>query len=124
MAMEPMSRVCDDPTLPEDRMKELREILLTKDNLVHLASLLSLVGNDTRIKLLYLMTCEKELCVCDLASMLDMTVSAVSQHLRKLKDKNIVKARRNAQAVLYSLNKTTFTDYVQHLLDGGYGAGH
>ena len=68
-----------------------------------LSQVLSLAGNDVRLKILYLLEEENELCVCDLADILEMTIPAVSQHLRKLKDGNILQTRRNAQIIYYSL---------------------
>ena len=64
------------------------------------------MGLDTNGKgILYLLEEEKELCPCDLADILGMTVPAVSQHLRKLKDGNIVETRKEAQTIYYSLTK-------------------
>ena len=68
-----------------------------------MCQVLTLVGNDVRLKILYLLEEENELCVCDLADILEMTIPAVSQHLRKLKDGNILQTRRNAQTIYYSL---------------------
>ena len=70
-----------------------------------LSQVLSLAGNDVRMKILYLLEEESELCVCDLADILEMTIPAVSQHLRKLKDGNILQTRRNAQTIYYSLKE-------------------
>ena len=55
-----------------------------------LSSILSLTGNSVRLKLLYLLNKEGRLCVCDLSDVLEMNVSAISQHLRKLKDRNLI----------------------------------
>ncbi|MCH7826918.1 MAG: helix-turn-helix transcriptional regulator, partial [Bacteroidetes bacterium] len=52
----------------------------------------------------------KELCVCDLAEVLDMSDSAISQHLRKIKDKLIVKSRKDSQTVYYSLESKLFIE--------------
>ena len=70
-----------------------------------LSQVLSLAGNGVRMKILYLLEEESELCVCDLADILEMTIPAVSQHLRKLKDGNILQTRRNAQTIYYSLKE-------------------
>jgi DNA-binding transcriptional ArsR family regulator len=70
-----------------------------------LSQVLSLAGNDVRMKMLYLLEEENELCVCDLADILEMTVPAVSQHLRKLKDGNILQTRRSGQTIYYSLKE-------------------
>jgi DNA-binding transcriptional ArsR family regulator len=69
------------------------------------ASILALAGNEVRLKLLYLLAAEQQLCVCDIADVLGMTVSAVSQHLRKLKDGGVVTARKVGQTVFYALSE-------------------
>ena len=43
------------------------------------------------------------MCVCDLSDILGMTVSAISQHLRKLKDRKLIETEREAQTIFYSL---------------------
>lgn len=70
-----------------------------------LSQVLSLAGNNVRMKILYLLNEEDELCVCDLADILEMTIPAVSQHLRKLKDGNISQTRRSGQTIYYSLKE-------------------
>lgn len=68
-----------------------------------LAAVLALAGSEVRLQLLFLLA-EEQLCVCDLADVLHMNISAVSQHLRKLKDGGVVTARKVGQTVFYSLN--------------------
>ena len=67
------------------------------------SSLLALAGNEVRLKILYLLEEENELCPCDLADILEMSIPAVSQHLRKMKDGNLIKTRRSGQTIFYSL---------------------
>ena len=69
----------------------------------YLANGLSLVGNSVRLKILYLLFEEKRLCVCDLSDILGMNISAISQHLRKMKDRNLLETERDAQTIFYSL---------------------
>jgi len=69
----------------------------------YLANGLSLVGNNVRLKILYLLYEEDKLCVCDLSDVLGMNISAISQHLRKMKDRNMIIAERDAQVIFYSL---------------------
>ncbi|MFT4684728.1 MAG: DNA-binding transcriptional ArsR family regulator [Ulvibacter sp.] len=69
----------------------------------YLANGLSLVGNSVRLKILYLLFEEKRLCVCDLSDILGMNISAISQHLRKMKDRNLLETEREAQTIFYSL---------------------
>jgi len=69
----------------------------------YLANGLSLVGNSVRLKILYLLYEEQRLCVCDLSDILGMNISAISQHLRKMKDRNLLETDREAQTIFYSL---------------------
>lgn len=64
---------------------------------------LSLVSNSARLKILYLLQLEERLCVCDLSDILGMTIPAVSQHLRKLKDRDFVRSEKEGQTIFYSL---------------------
>ena len=52
---------------------------------------------------MFLLEEENELCPCDLADILEMSIPAVSQHLRKMKDGNVIEARRSGQTIFYSL---------------------
>ncbi|MEB8329029.1 metalloregulator ArsR/SmtB family transcription factor [Flavobacteriaceae bacterium KMM 6897] len=74
-----------------------------------LANILSLTGNPVRLKILYLLNLEERLCVCDLSDILEMNVSAISQHLRKLKDRTIIYSQKEAQTVYYSIKKDKIT---------------
>ncbi|WP_417602597.1 ArsR/SmtB family transcription factor [Owenweeksia hongkongensis] len=69
----------------------------------YLANGLSLAGNSVRLKILYLIFKEKRLCVCDLSDILGMNISAISQHLRKMKDRSLLETERDAQTIFYSL---------------------
>ena len=81
-----------------------RERLTVEAALIHqLSSVLALAGNEVRLKIMFLLHEEPELCPCDLSDILGMTVPAVSQHLRKMKDGNIVVSRREGQTLFYSL---------------------
>ncbi|SHM24013.1 ArsR/SmtB family transcription factor [Hymenobacter psychrotolerans] len=73
-----------------------------------LASVLALAGNEVRLQMLFLLA-DEQLCVCDLADVLQMTISAVSQHLRKLKDGGVVSPRKVGQTVFYTLSPEHLT---------------
>lgn len=75
------------------------------DTFDYLSNTLSLAGNNVRLKILFLLNQEKQLCVCDLSDILNMKVSAISQHLRKLKDRNLITTERDAQTIFYSITK-------------------
>ena len=70
--------------------------------LFDLAELFKIFGDSTRIKILYLLF-ESEMCVCDIALLLNMTQSAISHQLQVLKKSKLVKYRRDGKTVFYSL---------------------
>ena len=89
---------------------DIQQINRCKDTVIelnetfdYLVNGLSLVGNNVRLKILYLLFEEKRLCVCDLSDILGMNISAISQHLRKMKDRNLIVKEKEAQTVFYSL---------------------
>lgn len=87
-------------------------VLELDESFDYLANGLSLVGNSVRLKILYLLFEEKRLCVCDLSDILGMNISAISQHLRKMKDRNLLETDRQAQTIFYSLT----TEYEKMLI--------
>ena len=71
--------------------------------LYDLAELFKVFGDSTRIRILYALF-ESELCVCDIAELCGMTVSAISHQLRILKQSRLVKYRKSGKSVFYSLD--------------------
>ena len=82
-----------------------KKIQLVSSSLAQLSQIMCLAGNDVRLKILYLLEQESQLCVCDLSDILQMTIPAVSQHLRKLKDGYLIQSRRQGQTQFYSLQQ-------------------
>lgn len=86
------------------QIKRCREKLESNSkSFLQLGQILSLAGNEVRLRILFLLEEEKELCPCDISDILGMTIPAVSQHLRKLKDGNVIEARKEGQIIFYSL---------------------
>ncbi len=91
----------------EVQIKSCKKLVVNhEDGFERLSKVLSLAGNKVRLKILFLLETEKELCPCDFSDILEMSIPAISQHLRKLKDGNIVVTRRAGQTIYYSLNET------------------
>jgi len=76
-----------------------------KQKLDQLAQGLGLAGNKVRLSILLLLHRNKKLCVCDLSDVLGMTMAAVSQHLRKLKDGGFVRTERVGQTIFYHIQE-------------------
>ncbi len=102
-------KLCIGPTFSKAEFALIERNLAEQKGLATLADLLGAAGNIQRLKILYLLHTHKEMCVCDLAEVLEVTDSAASQHLRKLKDKNMVMTRRKGQTIFYSLVSNIFT---------------
>ena len=100
--MEKCIRLFADKAQLTECQKKLKK---NAASLTQLSKVLELAGNEVRLKILYLLEEEDQLCPCDLSDILGMSIPAVSQHLRKLKDGNIIEARRNGQTIYYSLNE-------------------
>jgi ArsR family transcriptional regulator, lead/cadmium/zinc/bismuth-responsive transcriptional repressor len=100
-----MSDACIRVLADINQIKDCRERIKTvNESLLLLANAFSLVGNDVRIKILYLLQEEGQLCPCDLSDILGMNTSPISQHLRKLKDSKIVTTKKTGQTIFYSLS--------------------
>lgn len=89
-----------------EQIKSCRQKLKANaDSFSQLGQVLALAGNDVRLKILFLLDEENQLCPCDLSDILGMSNPAISQHLRKLKDGNIIEARKEGQTIFYSLRR-------------------
>ena len=87
-----------------EQIKSCRAKLKTNSkSFLQLGQVLALAGNEVRLKIMFLLEEENELCPCDLSDILGMSIPAISQHLRKLKDGNIIEARKAGQTIFYSL---------------------
>lgn len=109
----PRSMKCVGPTLTPKNIAALREQLKFTPELDELAARLSIAGNPTRLRIAWLLAEMREVCVCDIADILGFTMSAVSQHLAKFKAYGLVKTRREAQTLYYSLSDHPFNDTLQ-----------
>jgi DNA-binding transcriptional ArsR family regulator len=89
------------------QIQQCRESLHELDNSISFFSdIFDLAGNSYRLQILVLLNRENRLCVCDLSDILGLSVSAVSQHLRKLKDKNLIFSTREGQTYFYSISES------------------
>lgn len=93
---------CDFYQVHDDVVKTVKEKMPDEDELYDLAEIFKVFGDSTRIKILYVLF-EQEMCVCDIAQLLNMTQSAISHQLKILKQSRLVKNRREGKAVFYSL---------------------
>jgi DNA-binding transcriptional ArsR family regulator len=111
--LQPIDR-CDCDVIHEEIVNKVREKMPQEETFYDLADLFKAIGDSTRIKILWALE-EEELCVCDIAYLLNMTQSAISHQLRVLKQAELVKSRREGKIVFYSLED----EHVKQIFDQG-----
>jgi ArsR family transcriptional regulator, lead/cadmium/zinc/bismuth-responsive transcriptional repressor len=82
-----------------------------------LADFFAVVGNPQRLRILLYLTQTEELCVCDIADLLDMNLTAASAHLNKMKLQGVLKTRRDAQMIYYSIADKERMKLLSHAFD-------
>ena len=102
----------------EDVVKRVLERQPAEEELYDLAKLFKVFGDSTRIRILHALI-ETELCVGDMAQILNLTQSAVSHQLKILKDAKLVKFRREGKIIFYALDdehvRTILSMGVEHV---------
>lgn len=93
---------CEEAIIHADTLMQVKSLLPEDEVLYDLAELFKIFGDSTRVKILYALL-EAELCVCDIAKLLEVSQSAVSHQLRVLKTSKLVKFRKEGKTVFYSL---------------------
>ncbi len=106
--------VCQINFVDEERISRVKTKMSPIEALFDLAEIFKMLGDSTRVRILHTLSIE-ELCVCDIASLLRMTQSAVSHQLRLLRAGKLVKYRKEGKMVYYSLDD----DHVRKLLSEG-----
>jgi len=111
-------RVCDCNIIHESAVREVMEVMPKEEQIIKVADLFKVFSDNTRVKILWALD-KKELCVCDIATVLNMTKSAVSHQLKYLRTSNLVKSRREGKSIFYSLSdahvREIFEKAVEHI---------
>ena len=97
------SDLCDVPCFKGELVARLRGRLPSDDELEEGRVLLAALADRVRLKILHALSAGEELCVCDVAHVVGLSVSAASHHLRKLRDLKILKYRNDGKMSYYSL---------------------
>lgn len=105
---------CDCEVIHADVVNNVKKRMPQEDELYDLSDFFKVLGDSTRIKILWALD-ESEMCVCDLAVLLNMTKSAISHQLSSLKQANLVKYRKEGKVVYYSLAD----DHVKEIYEKG-----
>lgn len=110
--------LCDAFCQTNTDVEMLREKAL---EVTGLSEIFKVLGDETRTKILYLLA-QQQLCVCDIAAVLQMTLPAISHHLRLLKALRLVKYSREGKMVYYSLDDNHILNLIkeaqEHFAEG------
>jgi len=97
------SNLCTINEIDPEKVASVQKKALPDNTIERVSRLFSALSDPTRLKILHALTVTDELCVCDLAALAELSVSAVSHQLRLLRDRDLVHARRDGRMVFYSL---------------------
>lgn len=106
--------LCDCEVIHAEVVESVRAKMTDERELYDLADFFKVLGDSTRVKIMSALDVG-EVCVCDLAALLNMTKSAISHQLRSLKQANLVKFRREGKVVYYTLSD----DHVRDIFEKG-----
>lgn len=106
--------ICDCNVIHQDVVNNTSKNMLTEDLFFKIAHFYKILGDTTRIKILYALD-KNEMCVCDIANLLSMSKSSISHQLSNLRQSKIVKYRKEGKEVYYSLDDT----HVQKVIEMG-----
>ena len=110
---------CVSPDRSPDELRSLRKRLAAHATRLRRSSEhYALLAGETRLKIMHLLGETGELCVCDLATILEMTPAAVSQHLSRLRSGRMVGSRRDGMTIYYRLTETVDPKFVASILRG------
>ena len=111
---------CDCNVIHESAVKEVKKSMLSDKVINEVASFFKIVGDPTRTKILSILD-KNELCVCDIANLLNMTKSSISHQLKTLKEASIVKSKKEGKEVYYTLDDEHISEVFEVAL---YHIGH
>ena len=97
------SNLCSINEIDPEKVALVQKQALPENTVERLSRLFSALSDPTRLKILHALTVTEELCVCDLATILEMTPAAVSQHLSRLRSGRLVQSRRDGMTIYYRL---------------------
>jgi ArsR family transcriptional regulator len=95
--------LCSCTVIHEETIQKVRAQLKDDGQLQKMAELFRICGDPSRLKIINALMLH-EMCVCDIAALMDMTQPSVSHHLKALRQTELVKYRRDGKIVYYSLN--------------------
>jgi ArsR family transcriptional regulator len=110
---------CDCEVIHQEVVDRVSAVMPPAGDFYNLANLYKMFSDPTRVKILWALHCN-EMCVCDLAALLNMTKSAISHQLKSLRLSNLVKFQKQGKVVYYSLAD----EHVKDIFEKGFAHIH
>ena len=107
--------VCETRIINKEKVQKTQKQMIREEIFLDMSETFKATADKTRLKILYALS-KQELCVCDLSAVVDMSISLVSHQLRILRNKKLVKFRKEGKSVYYSLDD----DHVVQLIKMAY----
>lgn len=108
--------VCRAHATDEETLKSLKASLDMEKDIYRLSNTFKAISDPTRLKIIYTLS-KSQLCVCDIASILQISQSAISHQLKILRDMSLVKFRKEGKLVIYSLDDSHVLELLEQGLD-------
>ena len=109
---------CEETIIHLDIVEKLKKEMLSEQKSYNLSEFFKIFGDLTRIRIIQLL-CLQELCVCDIATILNITQSATSHQLKILRQFGVAKPKKDGKMMYYSISdehiKTIFTNGLDHI---------
>lgn len=106
--------ICEVSVTDEVSLRKIKESLYDEEEIQDLSQIFKALADPTRLNIIHVLS-KQPLCVCDIANLLGMTQSAISHHLRLLRNLRLVKFKKEGRMVIYSLDD----DHVLQLFKQG-----
>ncbi|WP_400164515.1 ArsR/SmtB family transcription factor [Brevibacillus sp. TJ4] len=112
MSAKAKEDICEIQCFDEEKVQRLRPHVSESEGV---AKIFKALADDTRAKIIYILSLEDELCVCDIAAVIGSSIANTSHHLRLLRNMGLAKYRKEGKLVYYSLDD----EHVRHLILAG-----
>ncbi len=103
MRIKKQKDICDVKSIDKAKVRAVKKVMLSDEDLYSLSEIFGVLADSSRLKIIYALS-KDELCVCDIANILGGSISAISHQLRILRNMRLVKFRKDAKRVYYSLD--------------------
>ena len=112
--LEDYQEICESVVIHKEVVENTKTKMPDDTSLNELADFFKIFGDSTRVRILWALSLN-QMCVCDIAALLDMSQSSISHQLRVLKQNKFVKNRRDGKVVYYSL----LDEHISYILKQG-----